>query len=590
MNSAADLAQRELEEIDAAKLKAPEDPVPVPPGLSRTLQEQLDSLTDKVDVCLSEILNVKVLTTKLPSNDKPTGGWSTPQNPCDQLVQQPGAASSSKKKSAKLQWSENGEEEALRETARHSSEDAPHSGAATSMPVQRRSEWPTKAPKTTIRQNTAGSDSPPEKALHHVVSQKGPRQAIVAGGVDLQVAWKLHAKRITQQDPTLELSPMLRLVHRSWMETAWEFLDDPDSSRGAWWACLFQKLIVCIALLFSCLQVTKEPLMDPLNFALWETALDILFLSEFLARIICTPLRRTYVLDPLNWADMLSVCALPLRIAAGFVLYDPLSEDVLVRILMFVVPLIRFLKLLRYFEIFRLLIDAFKNSATALPVLAYIMALITLFGATGIYLAEEKAKWLWLSLGNIPYFQQAMWLAIVTMTSVGYGDFYPETLAGYIVVSMLTFVSVLFLAMPVGIIGYEFTCCWQSRDRVLLITKVRKCLEKWGYSAKDVRILFDYVDANGDGDLNLSEFIELIRQMRIGISVESAFDLFTLFDDDNNGTLDATEFLRHIFPEQYVKDQQEKQTPPRKSRAVVGEALQHLEKIQDSHENSAEHF
>lgn len=125
---------------------------------------------------------------------------------------------------------------------------------------------------------------------------------------------------------------------------------------------------------------------------------------------------------------------------------------------------------------------------------------------------------------------------------------------------------------------------------MLLITKVRKCLEKWGYSAKDVRILFDYVDANGDGDLNLSEFIELIRHMRIGISVESAFDLFTLFDDDNNGTLDATEFLRHIFPEQYVKDQQEKQTPPRKSRAVVGEALQHLEKIQDSHENSAEHF
>ena len=47
----------------------------------------------------------------------------------------------------------------------------------------------------------------------------------------------------------------------------------------------------------------------------------------------------------------------------------------------------------------------------------------------------------------------------------------------------------LFLAMPVGIIGYEFTCCWQSRDRVLLITKVRKCLEKWGYSAKDVPCL-----------------------------------------------------------------------------------------------------
>eukprot|EP00434_Breviolum_minutum_P011943 symbB.v1.2.010530.t1/scaffold641.1/size177546/4 len=369
----------------------------------------------------------------------------------------------------------------------------------------------------------------------------------------------------------MELSPMMRLVQRTKTECLWEFLDDPDSSGGAWWFCLFLKNTVCISMLFSCLQVTEEPLMDPTLFAVWETVLDTLFLFEVLARIATAPLKRLYVFDPLNWADLLSICAWPFRIAAGFVIVDPLAHDPLVRLLMFIVPLVRFLKLLRYFEIFRLLIDAFKNSAESLPVLAYIMALITLWGATAIYLAEDDE--------NIPYLQQAIWLAIVTMTSVGYGDFYPKTLVGYVVVSILTFVSVLFLAMPVGIIGYEFTCCWQSRHRVLLITKARKCLEKWGYSAKDVRVLFDYVDANGDGTLNLTEFIELIRQMRIGISVESAFEIFTLFDDDNNGTLDATEFLRHIFPEQYVKDQQEKQTEPRKSRAVVGEALQHLETL-----------
>lgn len=85
-------------------------------------------------------------------------------------------------------------------------------------------------------------------------------------------------------------------------------------------------------------------------------------------------------------------------------------------------------------------------------------------------------------------------------------------------------------------------------------------------------MLFDYVDVDGDGNLNLSEFIELIRQMRIGISVEKArlkahfhaliacleaFNIFSLFDDDHNGSLDCTEFLRHVFPEEYVKNQQE---------------------------------
>ena len=74
-------------------------------------------------------------------------------------------------------------------------------------------------------------------------------------------------------------------------------------------------------------------------------------------------------------------------------------------------------------------------------------------------------------------------------------------------------VSVLFVAMPVpnlhskravgaslaglsrgqirtfpkvGIIGHEFTSCWQTRDRVLCINRARQAMVKWGYSAGDV--------------------------------------------------------------------------------------------------------
>ena len=36
-------------------------------------------------------------------------------------------------------------------------------------------------------------------------------------------------------DPGVELTPMMRLVERSTLEIVWEFLDDQDSSRGAWW-------------------------------------------------------------------------------------------------------------------------------------------------------------------------------------------------------------------------------------------------------------------------------------------------------------------------------------------------------------------
>ena len=45
----------------------------------------------------------------------------------------------------------------------------------------------------------------------------------------------------------------------------------------------------------------------------------------------------------------------------------------------------------------------------------------------------------------------------------------------------------------VGIIGNEFWNVWESRNEVLLVTRVRRALHKWGYAAKDVKILFQYV-------------------------------------------------------------------------------------------------
>ncbi|CAK9072445.1 unnamed protein product [Durusdinium trenchii] len=160
-------------------------------------------------------------------------------------------------------------------------------------------------------------------------------------------------------------------------------------------------------------------------------------------------------------------------------------------------PLVRFMKLLRYFEVFRLLMVAFQNSVPALPVLSYFMAVLVLFSATGLYLAEERS--------NIPSMSQSIWLAVVTMTTVGYGDFVPKTLGGYVVVFALTLLSVWFLALPVGIIGYEFTASWKRRGEVLVMTRTRKCLEKWGYTSAGLSLLFSYVDVDSDGTLSISE-------------------------------------------------------------------------------------
>jgi len=379
------------------------------------------------------------------------------------------------------------------------------------------------------------------------------RRSFPIRNVDLKMAWQNYAREQLQQELSSVaddgVRPLMRMMHRNRCDDLWELLDDPSSSRCAWWVSQFLATFVIASMLLSLLEAAEEePLINASTAAVLELCLDSFFLIEFLCRILSAPSKRSYLADWLNWPDLGTACGIILRGFAGFVVEPSMSKGSreMGIILFLILPIVRFLKLLRYFESFRLLIDAARSSAEALPVLCYIMALITLTSATSMYLFEDR--------GNIPTIYHAMWLAIVTMTTVGYGDYFPTSLAGYIIASMLTFTSVLFLALPVGIIGHEFTRSWQTRGQVLLKNRIRRCMMKWGYNAKDLRLLIEYVDVDCDGVLALTEFLELMRQMRIGISAQSAIDLFMAFDDDSNGYIDYDEFLRQIFPEEYVKD------------------------------------
>lgn len=404
--------------------------------------------------------------------------------------------------------------------------------------------------------------------------------------MDLHNAYKYYAKEISTEIPELELDsrdgdtqrnpePVLRMVRRTTLDQIWETLDDPNSSNKAWWISQFQSLLVLATLIFGTIQTSETPIFTPTTVAVVETSLDSLFCLEFVFRILPAPSKWMYFSDPVNWADIVCVLGLPLRASVGFV-FKPVPQNMyeeFVQVtLIFFLPIFRFLKLLRYFEITRLLIDACSKAAEAVPVLSYMMALIVLLSATFIYLFEDRR--------NIPSMPHSLWLAVVTMTTVGYGDFYPTSLGGYLTAALLTFVSVVFLALPVGIIGHEFNKSWQSRAHMLLMTRVRKCLNKWGFNAGDVQILIQFADTDGDGKLTLSEFVELIRQMRIGVSSEAAAELFTMLDTDYNGYVDDDEFLRNVFPDEYIKEIQRAQREALpECKKQIGLALDRLDSL-----------
>ncbi|CAE7438199.1 Kcna6 [Symbiodinium natans] len=268
------------------------------------------------------------------------------------------------------------------------------------------------------------------------------------------------------------------------------------------------------------------------------------FTLEVCLRVFSAPSKYAYIRDLYNWADMVCCVGLFLRIGIGFITWH---HDRPVEIfLLFVLPVLRLLKLLRYFESFRILVDAASNVIASLPVLLYVMLLLVIISSNAIFLAESRE--------NIPSLQHSVWLAVVTMTTVGYGDFAPQSLPGYIVVSFLSVVSVIFFALPVGILGHEFTFCWQSREQVLLLARARRAFAKWGYTASDMKTLFEFADQDGDGSLNLLEFYELLHQLRLGLDERSLVDLFMMVDRDGSGSVDGMELLAKIFPEEVHKD------------------------------------
>merc|ERR1711966_72113 len=118
---------------------------------------------------------------------------------------------------------------------------------------------------------------------------------------------------------------------------------------------------------------------------------------------------------------------------------------------------------LRYMQNVNLLSHAFFLLREALPSMLFIMIVLMWLFSSLLVVFEPT--------DNIRSLPHAMWMVVVTMTTVGYGDAFPVTTEGYIICSLLAVTSLLYMAVPLGIIGNIFTKVWDDRDRILLMKK-----------------------------------------------------------------------------------------------------------------------
>src|SRR5205809_946740 len=124
--------------------------------------------------------------------------------------------------------------------------------------------------------------------------------------------------------------------------------------------------------------------------------------------------------------------------------------------------MVGFLKLARYSPAMRSLLDALNNERRALFGCFIILLGATLVAASIMHVVEGHAQPD--KFGTIP---DAMWWAIVTLGTIGYGDVVPVTVLGRIVASVTIFVGLIMVALPIGIVATAFADAIHRRDFIV---------------------------------------------------------------------------------------------------------------------------
>jgi voltage-gated potassium channel len=178
-----------------------------------------------------------------------------------------------------------------------------------------------------------------------------------------------------------------------------------------------------------------------LLFAL-EWFFTIAFTIEFCLRIYASPHPKGYIFSFYGIIDLLSI--LPTYIAFLF----PGTAYLIVIRIMRVLRIFRILKLFRYIGEANILFSALMQARRKIFVFLFcVLAVIVIFG-TLMFIIEGPEN----GFTNIP---RSMYWAIVTVTTVGYGDIAPSTPLGQLVAAFAMICGFAIIAVPTGIVGVE---------------------------------------------------------------------------------------------------------------------------------------
>ncbi|XP_055838097.1 potassium voltage-gated channel protein Shaw isoform X2 [Episyrphus balteatus] len=277
----------------------------------------------------------------------------------------------------------------------------------------------------------------------------------------------------------------------------WSLFDEPYSSNAAKIIGVVSVFFICISILSFCLKthpdmrvpVIKNITVRTANGSLaWvldktttnahiaffyiECVCNAWFTFEILVRFISSPNKCEFIKSSVNIIDYIATLSFYIdlvlqRFASHLENADILEFFSIIRIM-------RLFKLTRHSSGLKILIQTFRASAKELTLLVFFLVLGIVIFASLVYYAERIQTNPHNDFNSIPL---GLWWALVTMTTVGYGDMAPKTYIGMFVGALCALAGVLTIALPVPVIVSNFAMYYShTQARAKLPKKRRRVL------------------------------------------------------------------------------------------------------------------
>ncbi|KAG7188961.1 hypothetical protein KM043_008559 [Ampulex compressa] len=276
----------------------------------------------------------------------------------------------------------------------------------------------------------------------------------------------------------------------------WSLFDEPYSSVAAKIISIVSVFFICVSILSFCLKthpdmrvpVIVNRSVKSVNTTSWvldktqtnahdvffyiECVCNAWFTLEFIIRITASPNRCVFIRSSVNLIDMVATMSFYLDL--GLQRFASKLENADFLEFLSIIRIMRLFKLTRHSSGLKILIQTFRASAKELTLLVFFLVLGIVIFASLVYYAERTQYNPKNDFKSIPL---GLWWALVTMTTVGYGDMVPKTYVGMFVGALCALAGVLTIALPVPVIVSNFAMYYShTQARAKLPKKRRRVL------------------------------------------------------------------------------------------------------------------